>query len=169
VPPGSPIVGHSVRGGLTTTTTTPFTPHTASTTPAQCVARFAQPIQVYRWWPLAASLAAPSSPASPPPGSPPAAQLVPRVPPAGVVPIFPVVHPHPMRTRGADDFYQPVQYLATTLSPILKSVRATLANPHWRASMKKNTPPSSPTARGIEFRAPAELMLSPKSGSSSTV
>jgi hypothetical protein len=47
-----------------------------------------------------------------------------------VVPIPPVVHPHPMVTRGKAGFRQPALYLATAVSPIPQSVRAALTDPH---------------------------------------
>jgi hypothetical protein len=40
-----------------------------------------------------------------------------------------------MWTRGAASFRQPKIYVAATLSPVLKSVLAALADPHWSAAM----------------------------------
>jgi hypothetical protein len=57
---------------------------------------------------LASSLATPASPS--------VAQLVSHVLLAGAVPVSHVVYLHPMRTRGATDFWQPKIYIATTLS-----------------------------------------------------
>jgi hypothetical protein len=48
-----------------------------------------------------------------------------------------MVHPHPMRTRATVDFRQPKLYITATLSPILKSVQATLTDPHSRAAMEE--------------------------------
>jgi hypothetical protein len=91
------------RMTLTTPTMTSV-PHAAPTTPP------------------AASSVAPIPPLT--------AQPIPRMLLAGVVPISPMVHPHSTRTRGASGFWQPNLYITATLSPILKSVWATLANHH---------------------------------------
>jgi hypothetical protein len=91
-----------------------------------------------------ASTSAPcGAPTTPPvassvvPASPSAAQPVFHVLSASAVPVSPVVHPHPMRTREAADFRQPKLYIAATLSPIPKLVRAALADPHWQAAMEE--------------------------------
>jgi hypothetical protein len=114
--------------------------------------RFREPILAYhhRHPPAgpapAAQLAGPvptTSPGGPAPVSPlPGAPSSPlptasRVLPPGAVPIPPVVHPHPMVTRGKAGFRQLALYLATAVSPIPQSVRATLTDPHWRAAMEE--------------------------------
>jgi hypothetical protein len=53
----------------------------------------------------------PAAPSSPPPTAS-------RVLPPGAVLIPPVVHPHPMVTRGKAGFRQPTLYVATAVSPI---------------------------------------------------
>jgi hypothetical protein len=78
-----------------------------------------------------AALTTPSTASSTVPVLPPAAQPVPRDPAS------PVVHLHPMRNQGVASFRQPKLYIATTLSPVLKSVRATLIDPHWWVAMEE--------------------------------
>jgi hypothetical protein len=51
----------------------------------------------------------------------------------------PIVNEHTMRTCGKSGFIQPVDKLnlqAAALSPVPKSVRSALTDPHWRAAMQ---------------------------------
>ncbi|WVZ79627.1 hypothetical protein U9M48_027185, partial [Paspalum notatum var. saurae] len=57
--------------------------------------------------------------------------------PKGAVPIAPVVNQHQMSTRGKLGFRQPALFHATSLSPVPRTYRAALADPHWRAAMEK--------------------------------
>jgi hypothetical protein len=129
VPPcGSTTHVAKIYGPTTTLTSLILTstPHAAPITPASTSTP-----RVKLTTPLASSLATPASPS--------VAQSVSHVLPAGAVPVSHVVYLHPMRTRGATDFWQPKIYIATTLSlsPILKSARTALTDPHWRTTMEK--------------------------------
>jgi hypothetical protein len=104
--------------------TSPFAPHVTPTTLASTFVPHA-------------ALMTPPATSSVVPVSPPAAQPVSRILLAGVVLISTMVHPHPMQTRGAAGFRQPKLYVAATLSPIAKSVRAALIDPHWWVAMKE--------------------------------
>jgi hypothetical protein len=42
-----------------------------------------------------------------------------------------------MRTYGVVGFWQPKLYIATTLSPIPKSVQAVLTDSHWQVAMEE--------------------------------
>jgi hypothetical protein len=56
-----------------------------------------------------------------------------------MLPVTPPVNPHRMVTRAKDGFRmatQPFAFTASTSSPILSSVHATLADPNWRAAME---------------------------------
>jgi hypothetical protein len=114
--------------------------------------RYQEPILTYqrRYPPAGHAPAAPptvpvptTSPGGPAPVSPlPVAPSSPPPPasrglPPSAMPIPPVVHPHPMVTRGKAGFRQPALYLATAVSPILQSVRAALTDPHWRDAMEE--------------------------------
>jgi hypothetical protein len=61
--------------------------------------------------------------------------------PLSVVPISPVVHPHPMMTRGALRYHQPPKetpkvYVTTPLPPLPTSIHASLADLHWQRIME---------------------------------
>jgi hypothetical protein len=59
-------------------------------------------------------------------------------PPVGVVPIPPLVNTHNMTTRGKVGFLQPRLALhAEALSPIPRSCRDALTDPHWRHAMEE--------------------------------
>jgi hypothetical protein len=71
------------------------------------------------------------------PALPPVAQPVPYMLLASAVDVSPMVHPHLMRTCGAAGFWQSKLYIAASLSlsPVPKSVWATLVDPHGRGAM----------------------------------
>jgi hypothetical protein len=114
--PTAPTISPSPRVTMMTLTS-PSAPHVAPMTPALTSSPRATLMT-----PPIASLAAPISP--------PAAQPVPRVLPAGAVLISLVVHPHLMQIRGVVGFWQPNLYITTTLSPFPKSVWGALADHH---------------------------------------
>ena len=59
-------------------------------------------------------------------------------PPVGVVPIPPVANSHGMLTRGKSGYHQPRLHLHTeALSPIPRSCRDALTDPHWRRAMEE--------------------------------
>lgn len=67
----------------------------------------------------------------------PAAATPPALP-QKAVPIPPVVNQHAMATRGKHGFRQPTTLVASTPpSPIPKTYRAALADPHWRRAMEE--------------------------------
>jgi len=92
------------------------------------------------------SPAADSSPASPPRPPPRRSGLIPSPPryvkqdpplPMGAVPIPPVANTHGMATRGKIGYRQPRLALhAAALSPLPRSCRDALADPHWRQAME---------------------------------
>jgi hypothetical protein len=125
-PPAHPTTPTTslVPRAATTTLASPFAPCVTPTTSILTSAPHAALMT-----PPAASLVAPVSP--------PTAKPVPCVLPADAVPISPVVHPHPMWTRGAVSFRQPKLYVTATLSLVLKSVRFALTFPHWWAAMEE--------------------------------
>jgi hypothetical protein len=56
----------------------------------------------------------------------------------GAIPIPPVVNPHGMATRGKTGYHQPRLGLhSEVLSPIPRSFRDALADPHWRKAMEE--------------------------------
>ena len=83
----------------------------------------------------------PSSPAAAPPRrssiipSPP--RYVKDGPPVGAVPVTPVDNNHGMMTRGKTGYIQPRILHAEGLSPIPRSCRDALADPHWRRAMEE--------------------------------
>jgi hypothetical protein len=109
-PPCGPTTRVVEAGSPTATLTTlapTSMPHTSATTPpAPCTAWFTQPPQVYHRRPPVASSAVPASPS--------ATQPVPHVLLDGAVPVSPMVHPHLMCTSGANGFWQPKLYIATS-------------------------------------------------------
>jgi hypothetical protein len=119
------------------TSSTSLSPRAATTTPASPFMPCDAPM-------TSASTSTPRvAPTIPPAASsvtrvsPSIAQPVPHRLPTGVVPISPMVHPHPMRTQGVISFQQPKLYDVATLSPVPKSVRVILANPHWWVAMEE--------------------------------
>jgi hypothetical protein len=85
-----------------------------------------------------------------PPGSPPPKHIITKVYsrrprsttapalaplPTGTVAVPPVVNQHPMATQGKHGFRVPVLFIATSLSPVLKTYRGGLADPAWRSAM----------------------------------
>jgi hypothetical protein len=119
-----------------TSTTTP-TPNMTTITPSSpSVPRVAPMTPALTSAPCAAPMTPPAA-SSTTLVLPPTAQPLPHVLLVGVVPVSPVVHPHLMWTHGATGFLQPKLYITATLSPVLKSVRTTLIDPHWWAAMEE--------------------------------
>jgi hypothetical protein len=139
----------------TTNPTSPSTPCAAPTTLASTSVPHTAPTI-----PPAASSVAPVSPL--------VTQPMLRVLPVGAVPVSPVVHLHPMRTRGAVGFLQPKLYVAATLTPIPKSVRVALADPNWQATMEEEYVTLMSNDTWDLVSRPVVPMLSLTSGSSST-
>ena len=57
--------------------------------------------------------------------------------PPGAVPVPPVVNHHRMTTRAKLGFRQPALFHAAQLSPVPRTYRAALADPHWRQAMEE--------------------------------
>jgi hypothetical protein len=161
----TPYAGLIALGPPMTLTSTP-TPHTTTMTLASPSMPHASPMTLASISTPRVALTTPLTSSSATAISPPAARSVPRMLRVGAAPSPLVVHLHPMRTYGAIGFWQPKLYIAVTLSPILKSVRVTLADPHWRVAMRKSTLSSCPTTLETWFCSHAMPILSPASGSS---
>jgi hypothetical protein len=108
---------------------TPVTPR------AITVDRFGGQVYSRRRPPTAAS-PSPAAQASDAVGPPDDPGTTPTVP-VGAVVVPPVVNHHRMTTRGKRGLRFPALFEASALSPIPRSYRAALADPHWRAAMEQ--------------------------------
>jgi hypothetical protein len=82
--------------------------------------------------PLVAAPAAPAAPIAPALAAAPAAPL-----PKGAVAVPPVTIQHSMGTRSKSGYRMPSIYHVVPLSPVPKTFRSALADPHWRPAMEE--------------------------------
>jgi hypothetical protein len=74
--------------------------------------------------------------AAPPPTTTPSSPAPPQLPP-GAIPVSPVVNHHRMTTRAKLGFRQPALFHVAALSPVPRTYRTALADPHWRQAMEE--------------------------------